>query len=55
LVIKVPSAPFRPEVVEEETPQDVERLTTVSETALVVAMEVRWVVFLFKDGLTQEH
>jgi len=55
LVIKVPSAPFRPEVVEEETPQDVERLTTVSETALVVAMEVRWVVFIFKDGLTQEH
>jgi hypothetical protein len=30
-------------------------LTTVSETALVVAMEVRWVVFIFKDGLTQEH
>ncbi len=51
----MPSAPFRPKVVEEEAPQDVERLTTVSETALVVTMEVRWVVFIFEDGLSQEH
>jgi hypothetical protein len=55
LVIEVPSAPFRPKVVEEKAPQDVERLTTVSETALVVAMKVRWVVFTFKDGFTQKH
>jgi hypothetical protein len=55
LVIKVPSAPFGPKIIEEEAPQDVERLTTVSETTLVIAMEVRWVVFIFKDGLPQEH
>jgi hypothetical protein len=45
LVIEVPSAPFRPEVVEEKATEDVQGLSKVGETAGVVREEPGGVIF----------
>jgi hypothetical protein len=54
LSVEVLAAPFRPEVVEEEAPKNVERLASVREAARVVTLEVRGVVFLFEDGFSEK-
>ncbi len=55
LVVKVSTAPFRPEIEEEETPKYVEGLHSVGEAPEVVAVEVRRVVVLLKDSLAKKH
>ncbi len=52
--VEVPAASFRPEEVKEEASEDVERLTSIGETAHVVALEVRGAIFLFEDRFFQE-
>jgi len=48
------AASLEPEVVEEKASEDVKRLSFVREAAGVVALEVRGVVFLFKDSFPQK-
>ncbi len=51
LAVEVFATSLGPEVVEQETPEDVEGLTSIGETARVVAVEVQGVVLLFEDDL----
>jgi hypothetical protein len=46
LAVEVFMTSLRPEVVNQEAPEDVERLAAVSEVARVIAVEVRGVVVL---------
>jgi len=54
LSVEVLAASLGPEVVEQEAPEDIKGLTTVSETTRVVAVEVRGVVILFEDDFPKE-
>ncbi len=54
LSVEVPSTSLGPEVVEEKAPEDVERLAVVGETACVIALEVRGVVFFFKNSFPEK-
>jgi hypothetical protein len=51
LAVEMLAASFRPKVVEHQAPEDVERLSPISEATRVIAVEVRGVVFLFEHGL----
>jgi hypothetical protein len=51
LVVEMLAASFGPEVVEQEPPEDVERLSPIGEAARVIAVEVWGVIFLFEHGL----
>jgi hypothetical protein len=55
LAIEVFTTSFGPELINQEAPENVERLTTVSETARVITVEVRGVVVLFEDGFSKEY
>ncbi len=52
LAVEVPSASFGPKVIEEQIPENVERLLSVGEATRVVGVEVRGVVLLLKDDLS---
>jgi hypothetical protein len=54
LAVEVPTASFGPEIVEKKTLENVEGLSAVGETARVVAMEVRGVVFFFEHSFPEE-
>jgi hypothetical protein len=54
LAVKVIATSLRPEVVNQEAPEDVEGLAAVSEAARVIAVEVRGVVVLFEDGFSEK-
>jgi hypothetical protein len=54
LAVEVIAASLRPEVVNQEAPEDVKGLAAVGEAARVIAVEVRGVVVLFKDGFSKE-
>jgi hypothetical protein len=55
LAIKVPSASFGPEIIEQKAPKNVEGLSPVGEATRVVAMEVRGVVLFFEHGLPKKN
>ncbi len=55
MAVEVFATSLGPEVVEQEAPEDVEGLTSIGETASVVAVEVRGVIFFFEDGLPKEN
>jgi len=55
LAIKVPSASFGLEIIEQKAPKNVEGLSPVGEAARVVAMEVRGVVLFFEHGLPKKN
>ncbi len=55
LVVKMFVASFGPEIVEQEAPEDIERLSPIGEAARVVAMKVRGVVLLFVHGFTKRN
>ncbi len=55
LAIKVPSASFGPEIIEQKAPKNVEGLSLVGEATRVVAMEVRGVVLFFEHGLPKKN
>ncbi|CAK9857536.1 unnamed protein product [Sphagnum jensenii] len=46
---------FRPEIVEQKAPEDVEGLSSIGEAAHMIAMKVWGVVFLFKYGFPREN
>ncbi len=48
------AASFGPKVVEEKAYEDVKRLSLVRETAPVVSLEVRGVIFLFEDNFPEK-
>ncbi len=48
------AASFRLEVVEEKASENVKRLSLIRETARVVSLEVRGVVFLFEDSFPEK-
>ncbi len=54
LAVEVPSASFGPKIIKDQAPKDIERLSPVGEAARVVAVEVRRVVLLLKDNLSEE-
>jgi hypothetical protein len=54
LAVEVFATSFRPEVVNQEAPEDVERLAAVSEAARVIVVEVRGVVVLFEDDFSEK-
>ncbi len=51
LVVKVPAAPLRPEVVQQKASKNVEGLPDIGVTPNVVSVEVEGILFLFDDGL----
>jgi hypothetical protein len=53
--IEVLSASFGPEIIEQEAPKNVERLSPVGGATRVVSMEVGGVVLLFEHGLPKEN
>jgi hypothetical protein len=55
LAIKVPLAPFGPEIIEQKAPKNVEGLSPLGEATQVVAMEVRGVVLFFEHGLPKKN
>ncbi len=55
MAVKVPSASFRPEIIEQKAPKNVEGLSPVGEATRVVAMEVRGVVLFFEHGLPKKN
>ncbi|CAM6034215.1 unnamed protein product [Sphagnum compactum] len=55
MIIEVLSAPFRPDKVEDEAPEDVEWLAGISEAARVVRELARRIIFVFQDGFTDEN
>jgi len=55
LAVKVPSASFRPEIIEQKAPKNVEGLSPVGEATRVVAMEVWGVVLFFEHGLPKKN
>jgi hypothetical protein len=48
------AASFGPEVVEEKASEDVKRLSPTRESARVVSLKVRGVVFLFEDSFPEK-
>ncbi|CAK9266669.1 unnamed protein product [Sphagnum jensenii] len=46
---------FGPKIVEQKVPEDVKWLSLIGETARVIAVEVRGVVFLFEHGFTKKN
>jgi hypothetical protein len=48
------AASFGPKVVEEKASENVKRLSPVRETAHVVSLKVRGVVFLFEDNFPEK-
>ncbi|CAM6004363.1 unnamed protein product [Sphagnum balticum] len=54
LAIEVITTSLRPEVVNQEAPEDVEGLAAVGEAARVIAMEVQGVVVLFENGFSEK-
>jgi hypothetical protein len=55
LAVEMFATSLGPEVVEQEALENVEGLTSIGETACVVAMEVGGVIFFFKDSLPKEN
>ncbi len=55
LAIEVFATSLGPEVVEQEAPKNVEGLASIGETARMLVVKVRGVVFLFEDGLSKEN
>jgi hypothetical protein len=55
LAIKMPSASFGPEIIEQKAPKNVEGLFPVGEATRVVAMEVWGVVLFFEHGLPKKN
>ncbi|CAK9882729.1 unnamed protein product [Sphagnum jensenii] len=55
LVAKVPSASFRPEVIEDKAMEDVEWLSKVSEAAGVVRKEPRRVILVPHGSFSKKH
>ncbi|CAK9881920.1 unnamed protein product [Sphagnum jensenii] len=55
MVVEVFFAPFRPEVIEDEAMENVERLSGVRKFAGVVHEEVGRIVIKFHGGFTKEH
>jgi hypothetical protein len=55
VIVKVFSTSFRPEMIENEAMEDVERLPGVRESAGVVRKKAGGVVFEFQDGFSKEH
>jgi hypothetical protein len=55
LAIKVPSASFGPEIIEQKAPKNVEGLFPVREATRVVVMEVQGVVLFFEHGLPKKN
>jgi hypothetical protein len=55
MVVKMFSTSFRPEVIEDEATEDVERLPRVRESASVICEETGRIVFEFQDGFTKKH
>ncbi len=53
--VEVPSAPLRPEIVEQETSENVQRLPRVGETARVIREKTVRVVLSFDDNFPQQH
>jgi hypothetical protein len=51
LAVKMFTASFGLEVVEQKAPEDVEWLSPIGEAAHVIAVEVRGVVFVFEHDL----
>ncbi len=51
----MPPASFGPEVVVEEAPEDVERLSSVGEPARVVTMDVQGIILFLKHSLAKEN
>ncbi len=54
-VVEVPSAPLRPEIVEQETSENVQRLPRVGEAARVIREKTVRVVLSFDDSFPQHH
>ncbi len=54
LAVEVPSASLRPKIIEEQAPEDVEQLLPVGKAARMVAVDVRGVVLLLKNSLSEE-
>jgi hypothetical protein len=54
LAVEVIATSLRPEVVNQEAPEDVKGLAAVGEAACVIAVEVRGVVILFEDGFSEK-
>ncbi len=53
--LKMPSASFGLEIIEQEAPKNVEWLSLVGEATRVVSVKVWGVVLLFEHGLPKEH
>jgi hypothetical protein len=51
LVVKVPTAPFGLEIVQQEASENVEGLLDIGVPSDVVSVKVRGVIFLFDHGL----
>jgi hypothetical protein len=54
-VVEVLSAPFRPKVVEDETPENIERLASVRVASDIVRKEAWGVVVKFHSGFAEER
>jgi hypothetical protein len=54
LVAKVPSAPLGPEIVEEETMEDIKGLPRVRKAIDMVAVGSRGIVFTLEDSLPEQ-
>jgi hypothetical protein len=54
-VVEVLSTPFRPEIVQDEAPENVKRLTSVRETSGVVREEAGGVVVKLHSGFAKER
>jgi hypothetical protein len=52
--VEVLATPLGPEVVEQEAPEDIERLTNVREATRMVAVQIWGVVIGFEDGFLEE-
>jgi hypothetical protein len=55
LAVEMFATSFGPEVIEQKAPEDVEGLPPIGEAARVIAMKVRGVFFLFKDGFPKKN
>ncbi len=54
LVVEVFATFLGPEIVKQETPEDVKGLAPIGEATRVVAVEVRGVIFLLENGLPKK-
>jgi len=55
VIVKVFSTSLRPEMIENEATEDVERLSRVHESTDVVRQKAGGVFFEFQDGFSKEH